>query len=973
MRTDAALKISGLCLGLCFYSQIHAQTIVQDSFTGVSATQTWTVTGTAGYPCMTAGNGSGSVPACSGISDPVGSGALRLTGAGGDLHGAIISTTPFSLSQGLQVTFTTYTYGGNSYPSTNGKTPGADGIGFYLIDAAYTPAIGAYGGSLGYSCSNTNSPFNGMVGGYMGLGIDEYGNFLNVGDNTASGYPNASNTGFLNTQNPGEIGIRGSGSIAYSYLNSIYPAYFPSSQNGTSQGNTAIKNACKNGKLYTAASGGGNNAVSPTVTVQDYAYVTGVTLPTTQPIANEATGVRTSATPITYKVLITPGTTPLLSVWYAYNSTGGSSATYTPVITNLNISNASNAAFATLPANLYFGFGASTGGGTNIHEITCFIAAPANSAIGAPVAPLSVSAGGLVFTVSSNQNPLPAAGHVTAYATVTTATAGSPLGTATGNALWDAGDSTHMSPSNRTSNLMSTGVNAGGSTPAGSGSIVAFNALDTAAFNLTTSQVTASTFSGCLGTTVSQAITIITGYTIDPNYTSSVAGCSYLSGRVAGWELGSFDVNNTVQYLGPPGNGNLLTQPGYVTWAKSQNGRLPLLLFSDNDGFLYAIDASSDSTSGYMQWGWMPRPFVQYLYNYAGGSIFYTQGYFDGGFQTADAVDGSGNWATYVVGTAQAGAYHYSLKLANVSSTGAAAKPTSQAWGISVTGGTSPQEQAPIIATINGAQYAIFIVNTTSGSTTTSTLYEINVATGAGSTVTGPLSFVVSSSMNYVTNTGILWLGDNNGGVWSLSLTGSASTDASGAYKVVSSLTPSTTPNAINYVGYTEVAGQPYLWAATQYQVSVYALANGIGQYQWATRGGSSPVGTSAKSVTVNALQSTGQVSALPTAVNGVLFVPVYVPSSGASCGALGNGYYDVFNLTTGTTPNGTVSFNGTLVTNGVIALGQGSPYAPSTSAGQKGTSTTFYPGSGTSQSTAPGSGTVTSSVSNKPISWRVH
>lgn len=966
MRTDAVVKISSVCLGLWVHVSVQAQTIIQDSFTGVAAEQTWTVTGNGGYPCMTAGNNTGSIPACSGISDPVGSGALRLTGAGGNLYGAIISTTQFPLSQGLQVTFTTYTYGGNSFGSSNGQKPGADGIGFYLIDAAYTPAIGAYGGSLGYSCSNGNSPYDGMVGGYMGLGIDEYGNFSNYNDNTASGNQ-GTNKG---TQNPGEIVIRGSGSIAYSYLSSIYPSYFPSGQAGTSAVNNAVKNTCSSGKLYSAASG---NQVSPTVTVQDYAYVTGVTLPTSQPIPNEATSVRTGATPITYKVLITPGATPLLSVWYAYNSTGGASATYTPVITNLNILSSSNAAFATLPSNLYFGFGASTGGGTNVHEITCFIAAPANSAIGAPVAPLAVSAGGLVFSVSSAQNPLPPAGHVQAYATVTTATASSPLGTVTGSPLWDAGDATHMSVSNRTSNLLSTGVNGGGSTPPGSGSVVAFNSLDVAAFNLTTSQITSSVFGGCLGTTVSQAIGIITGYTIDPNYTSSISGCSYLSGRAVGWELGSFDVNNTVQYLGPPGSGSLLQQPGYITWAKTQTSRMPLLLFSDNDGFLYAVNASSGSTSGYMQWGWMPRPFVQNLYNYTGGSTFYSQGYFDGGFQTTDAVDGSGNWATYVVGTAQAGAYHYALKLSNVSAAGAASTPLTQTWGISVSGGTTPQEQAPVIALINGAQYAIFVVNTTSGSTTTSTLYEVNVATGAGSTVSSPLSFVVNSSLNYVVSTGILWLGDNNGGVWSLSLTGSAIADTAGAYKVVNSLSPSTTPNAINYVGYTEVSGQPYLWAVTQYQVSVYAMANGVGQYQWATRGGSSPVGTSTKSgVTVNALQSTGQVSALPTAIDGVLFVPVYVPSSGASCGVLGNGYYDVFNLVSGATPN-TVSFSGALVTNGVISLGQGSPYAPSTSSGKKGAGTTFYPGYGQPPVNGPGSGTVRSNVSNKPISWREH
>ena len=36
---------------------------------------------------------------------------------------------------------------------------------------------------MGYTCSNTNNSANqgyaGMIGGYIGFGIDEFGNFLN--------------------------------------------------------------------------------------------------------------------------------------------------------------------------------------------------------------------------------------------------------------------------------------------------------------------------------------------------------------------------------------------------------------------------------------------------------------------------------------------------------------------------------------------------------------------------------------------------------------------------------------------------------------------------------------------------------------------------------------------------------------------------------------------------------------------------
>ena len=76
----------------------------------------------------------------------------------------------------MQVTFKTITYHGDS---GGAGADGADGISFFLQDGSQAPGLGAFGGSLAYSCSNTNTPHDGLIGGYIGLGIDEYGNFLN--------------------------------------------------------------------------------------------------------------------------------------------------------------------------------------------------------------------------------------------------------------------------------------------------------------------------------------------------------------------------------------------------------------------------------------------------------------------------------------------------------------------------------------------------------------------------------------------------------------------------------------------------------------------------------------------------------------------------------------------------------------------------------------------------------------------------
>src|ERR1700678_47897 len=136
----------------------------------------------------------------------------RGTNNGFQEAGAIISNFTYNVSNGLTVVFTTYTYEGNSGGSGG---DGADGMSFFLLNGNTTPYdVGAFGCSLGYTCSNANDDtklhpdgtvrgYGGSRGGLIGLGIDEYGNFINAGDNTASGF------GYQ----WGRIGLRGAGSI----------------------------------------------------------------------------------------------------------------------------------------------------------------------------------------------------------------------------------------------------------------------------------------------------------------------------------------------------------------------------------------------------------------------------------------------------------------------------------------------------------------------------------------------------------------------------------------------------------------------------------------------------------------------------------------------------------------------------------------------------------------------------------------
>ncbi|MHB1655107.1 MAG: PilC/PilY family type IV pilus protein [Burkholderiales bacterium] len=240
---------------------------IQDNFTGASSANAWIP---LNYACLTAGDGTGSIPACSPVTDTPGNGALRLTPSANYQTGAILSNFSFPSNQGLEVTFTTYTYNGDSGGTAH---DGADGIGFFLTDggtsANPTPVptvTGGLGGSLGYSCSNTNSVYNGLANGYLGLGMDEYGNFLNSSDNTSTGIFNSNNpngttangtNSFYNSSNPyyqpNRIGLRGAGNINWNWLSTNYSALY-NTASASSQA-AAVQNTCRTGYLQNESTG----------------------------------------------------------------------------------------------------------------------------------------------------------------------------------------------------------------------------------------------------------------------------------------------------------------------------------------------------------------------------------------------------------------------------------------------------------------------------------------------------------------------------------------------------------------------------------------------------------------------------------------------------------------------------------------------------------------------------------------------
>ena len=160
-------------------AQTTQQVLLQETFRGPdSASSVVTLDVNApGFPCLTAdpttSTGNSTVRNCNLASpDPVGSGALRFTSTTEQQASGFVADTSLPTSQGLEITFTQYQYGGYGLGGP-GSPGGADGISFFMAVAPPSPqAIGPQGGALGYASSGTAS---GLPGAWLGVGLDEIG------------------------------------------------------------------------------------------------------------------------------------------------------------------------------------------------------------------------------------------------------------------------------------------------------------------------------------------------------------------------------------------------------------------------------------------------------------------------------------------------------------------------------------------------------------------------------------------------------------------------------------------------------------------------------------------------------------------------------------------------------------------------------------------------------------------------------
>ncbi len=193
------LPLAAIAAIFVLASQAKAQVVtVNQNFTGSTAPG-WTLGGIGAYTPVLSNTPNG----------------LTLTNSVGNESTYAYDATPFSSANAtIAVQFT--------YTASNGTTPPADGITFFLADASVVTASGfspgAFGGSLGYAQKNPASsvpPYNvtgtpGLSGGYLGVGIDQFGNYSNPTEGRIGG------PGAL----PNEVAVRGpgSGQNGYNYL-----------------------------------------------------------------------------------------------------------------------------------------------------------------------------------------------------------------------------------------------------------------------------------------------------------------------------------------------------------------------------------------------------------------------------------------------------------------------------------------------------------------------------------------------------------------------------------------------------------------------------------------------------------------------------------------------------------------------------------------------------------------------------------
>ena len=202
-----------------------------------------------------------------------------------------------------------------AYPN-GGGTGGGDGISAIFSDATVAPAAGADGGSMGYA---QKTGVAGFAGGWLGVGLDEYGNFSNATEGRYKGNGAIANS----------VAVRGPS-------NSFYTV---------SPGSLAT-----NGYPYVAGTAALSPEIDSSIAINKGGgpgYLYRITIDSRVPGEQWIQVERSTDGGTTYSTLVS----------------------YFNLMSNLSTALGASVTLPSIPANFWLSFASGTGSATNLHEI----------------------------------------------------------------------------------------------------------------------------------------------------------------------------------------------------------------------------------------------------------------------------------------------------------------------------------------------------------------------------------------------------------------------------------------------------------------------------------------------------------------------------------------------------------------------------------------------------------------------------
>lgn len=441
----------------------------------------------------------------------------------------------------------------------------------------------------------------------------------------------------------------------------------------------------------------------------------------------------------------------------------------------------------------------------------------------------------------------------------------------------------------------------------------------------------------------------IAQYTINPSYDNG----KYLGGRQSGWTLG-LPSGSAPVVITPPDNGELLDNPsnGYTNFAKNHANRSNAVLFSANDGFLYAMKYSNSSNpQPSMMWAWMPQGILSQLQNY---NTFWQSGSMQGGFTEVDANNNSGIWHSYVVGSALSGGILYDLQLSGTSQPNLS--KTVAEYDLNSNGSTYTQVVLgkPTIQqnTQTGITYAAWSVNSTSGSGATSSgIFLMNVATGAMTFLESPTNL---TSMPIFDSQGNLYVASGST-IYTISAANVSAAESKarsgGNYPTETGLfqslitisAPSNAQNgtstSIDYLQLSSLNGEN--WITAESQNAIWALQDGLNGWSMVWFSGIKDSAVYKNNGWTNPpandpivdIPVGGTITNPALIANGSVILPISVRNPNSSVCSLPTAEYNLYQLSNGGNPSGKfVTIQGQSITDANLIIGYGNAYTPSIS-----------------------------------------